>query len=175
MSEDIRYEEGELPLAQEIRTSSRFYRGAWLRKTACVLLVSASVNGCAALESDRTPQPSYEILDKDGPTGLKISGFIPGCTSSCIDKIVRKEASIVGLGPVTVVGPNEPSPRRWLEISVDQRNSPRPIAQLWGRMIGPGASQHISGTAAPAYEAAPQIVFESSMSAFMSRFFGKVG
>jgi hypothetical protein len=170
----IRHCDGLSPAAHAT-SSSRLCPRRWLREAFPMLCVLTSLAGCAGFKPSDPNPTFYELLDKDGPTGLKVTGFIPGCTSSCLNAVVRKEASAVGSAPVIAVGPNQPSPRRWLVINVDQRVMPHPVAQLSGRMIGPGDSHKRSNTSAPAYESAPSIVFEHSMAAFASQFFGSVG
>jgi hypothetical protein len=164
-----------LPPSERATSSSSLHPRKWLRQTLLLPCALAALAGCAGFGPGHSNPAFYELLDRDGPTGLKVTGFMPGCISSCLDEIVRREASLVASAPVIAVGPNEPSPRRWLVINADQRYMPHPVAQLTGRMIGPGDSHKSSSTSAPAYESAPPVVFEHSMAAFTSRFFRPVG
>ena len=147
-------------------------RQGWLRRTAVLTLALAGLTGCAGLISPRSPTTTYELMDKAGPTGLRVAGFMPGCTSSCFDEVVRTELSVVSAAPVIAMGPNQPAPRRWFVINVDYRIMPRPVVQLTARMIGPGESRRTSSTSAPTYESAPPVVFKRSVAEFASRFFG---
>jgi len=118
------------------------------------------------------PAATYEVMDKDGPTGLKVTGFMPGCTSSCLYDVVRAELALVSSAPVIVLGPDQPAPRRWFVINLDHRSIPFPAMQLTGSMIGPGDSRQSSSASAPSYESAPEAVFKRSVAEFASRFFG---
>jgi hypothetical protein len=164
-----------LPPSARATSSSRAGPRKRLREAFLLSCILAGLAGCAGFKPSDPNPAFYELLDKDGPTGLKVTGFIPGCTSGCLNEIVRKEASWAASAPAVAGGPNQPPPRRWLVIHVDQRSIPHPVAQLTGRMIGPGDSHKISNASAPAYGSAPSIVFKHSMSAFASRFFGSVG
>jgi hypothetical protein len=163
------------PTSEREKSTSRPHPRRWLRQTFLLPCVLAGLAGCAGFEQSHSNPTFYELLDRDGPTGLKVTGFMPGCTGSCLEKVVRKVASVVGSAPVIAVGPNQPPPRRWFVINADQQSMPHPVAQLTGRMIGPGDSHKSSSAFAPSYESAPSTVFQHSMAAFTSRFFGSVG
>jgi hypothetical protein len=163
-----------LPRSERAASFSGLHPRKWLRQTFLLPCVLAGLAGCARFEPGHSNPALYVLLDRDGPTGLKVTGFMPGCASSCLDEVVRKAASWASSAPVIAVGSNQPSPRRWLVINFDQRSMPHPVAQLTGRMVGPGDSYKSSSTSAPAYESGPPIVFEHSIAAFTSRFFGSV-
>lgn len=117
-------------------------------------------------------RPAYELLDEGGPTVLTVTGYMPGCTSSCLDEVVRTQVATLTSAPVTALGPNQPAPRRWLVINIDHHHAPRPVAQFTGTMVGPGESRRSSSTSAPAFGSAPPVVFKRSVAEFASRFFG---
>jgi hypothetical protein len=150
--------------------SRRFRPQNWLWPLALLL----SLAGCAELGAARDA-PSYEVMDKGGPTGIKILGFIPDCTSSCLDRVVLKEVSGVGAAPIAKIGRDQAAPRRWFVIHVDQRYNPSPSVQLTAQMIGPRECRMFSSTPVPAYSAAPAAMFNDSMADFVRRFFGSGG
>lgn len=144
----------------------------WLRRTF-VLSCAVALSGWAVSMPARAAPVVYELLDKDGPTGLKITGFVPGCTSACMDNIVRTALGSVSSASIAAAGPDQAAPRRWFTISVEQRYYARhPMSQITGCMVDPGGSRQCSSTSAPAYEYGPSVVFKRSVADFVSRFFG---
>jgi hypothetical protein len=111
-------------------------------------------------------------MDKDGPTGVKVTGFVPSCTSSCMDAIIRTELGSISSASITTAGPNEAAPKRWFSINVDQRYTPNPVSQITGCMVDSNGSRKCSSTSAPAYDYGPPVVFKRSVADFVSRFFG---
>ena len=149
----------------------------WRRRLtrSCILTLALSgLTACAGSMPAPSPATSYVVMDKEGPTGLKVTGFMPGCTKSCLDEVVRNQLASVAAAPVIVLDPTQPAPRRWFVIHLDRHYTPPlPITMLTASMSGPGDIQQSSSMSGPAYESAPQAVFEHSVAQFIARFFGE--
>lgn len=143
----------------------------WLAR-AFFVCCALALAGSAGSKPARADSLAYELLDKDGPTGVEITGFVPSCTSSCLDQIIRTELGSVSSASIVTPGPDQAAPRRWFSINVDQRYTPNPVSQITGCMVGADGSRKCSSTSAPAYDYGPPVVFERSVADFVSRFFG---
>jgi hypothetical protein len=143
----------------------------WLAR-ALFVSCALALTGCAVSIPAHADPVAYELLDKDGPTAVKVTGFVPSCTSSCLDEIVRTELGSVSAASIAVAGSSTTAPRRWISINVDQRNTPKPVSEITGCMIGADGSRKCSSMSAPAYDYGPPAVFCRSVANFISRFVG---